>query len=265
MSRQSDPKSMPGFTFVSWLGIAFLYLPIIAVVAFSFNAGRLITVWEGFSLDWYPMALKNPDLQRATMNSLIVAVSATAIGTAIALAAALALNGRGLPKPLKNASYTLMALPLLVPEIVIAVTTMAFLSALNIRLGLGNVLIAHIVFCVPFAYAPIRARIAGIPKSMGEAATDLYANDWQAFRYITLPLLAPGIFSGALLAFITSLDDFIITLMVAPPGQSTLPVEIYNKVKRGITPEINAAASMLLAVSILIVLLSYVINRKKEN
>lgn len=259
----SNPRNMPGFGLLTWLGIAFLYLPIFAVIAFSFNSGRLITVWEGFSLDWYPRALMNSDLQRAAMNSLIVAVGATFIGTVIALAAALALHGNGVPRPLKNASYTMMALPLLVPEIVIAVTTMAFFAAINLRLGLINVLIAHIVFCIPFAYAPIRARIATIPKSMSEAAKDLYADEWQAFRHVTLPLLMPGIFSGALLAFITSLDDFIITLMVAPPGSNTLPVEIYSKVKRGITPEINAAASMLLAFSIFIVLLSYIINRKK--
>lgn len=261
MSAQA--KNMPGFGAITFLGIAFLYLPILAVIVFSFNSGRLITVWEGFSFDWYPRALGNSDLQRAAINSMIVAVGATTIGTAIALCAALALHGGGVPKPLKNASYAMMALPLLVPEIVIAVTTMAFFGALNLRLGLGNVLIAHIVFCIPFAYAPIRARITTIPASMLEAAKDLYADEWQAFRHVTLPLLAPGIFSGALLAFITSLDDFIITLMVAPPGATTLPVEIYSKVKRGITPEINAAASMLLAVSIAIVLLSYIINRKK--
>ncbi|HCS23456.1 MAG TPA: ABC transporter permease [Alphaproteobacteria bacterium] len=260
---KANPKNMPGFGLVTWLGLAFLYLPIFAVIAFSFNSGRLVTVWEGFSFEWYPRALGNHDLQRATMNSLIVAVGATFIGTVIALAAALALHGGGVPKPVKTASYTMMALPLLVPEIVIAVTTMAFFAAINLRLGLINVLIAHIVFCIPFAYAPIRARIATIPKSMSEAAKDLYADEWQAFRHVTLPLLTPGIFSGALLAFITSLDDFIITLMVAPPGASTLPVEIYSKVKRGITPEINAAASMLLAFSIFIVLLSYIINRKK--
>lgn len=259
----NNARRMPGFGAITWLGIAFLYLPIIAVIAFSFNSGRLITVWEGFSFDWYARAFGNSDLQRAAINSMIVAVSATTAGTIIALAAALALHGGGLPRPLKNTSYALMALPLLVPEIVIAITTMAFFGAINLRLGLGNVLIAHIVFCIPFAYAPIRARIATIPKSMTEAAKDLYADEWQAFRHVTLPLLAPGIFSGALLAFITSLDDFIITYMVAPPGATTLPVEIYSKVKRGITPEINAAASMLLAVSILIVLLSYFINRKK--
>lgn len=259
----NNARNMPGFGTITWLGIAFLYLPIIAVIVFSFNSGRLITVWEGFSLDWYTLALGNSDLQRAAINSMIVAVGATTIGTAIALASALALHRSSIPRPLKNTSYAMMALPLLVPEIVIAVTTMAFFGALNLRLGLGNVLIAHIVFCIPFAYAPIHARMATIPKSMTEAAKDLYADEWQAFRHVTLPLLAPGIFSGALLAFITSLDDFIITHLVAPPGATTLPVEIYNRVKRGITPEINAAASMLLAVSIFIVLLSYFINRKK--
>lgn len=261
---KKNPHDMPGFGVVAMLGIAFLYLPIMGVIAFSFNSGRLITVWEGFSIEWYGAALRNTALQSAAMNSMIVAVGATLIGTTIAVMVAMALNRSSLPRATKQTTYTLMALPLLVPEIVIAVTTAAFFGIINLRLGLGNVLLAHIVFCIPFAYAPIRARIATIPRNLSEASMDLYASPWETFRHVTLPLLMPGIWSGALLAFITSLDDFIITQMVAPPGATTLPVEIYNKVKKGITPEINAAASLLLAVSVLIVLLSYVINKKKD-
>lgn len=257
--------TMPGFGTTALCSIAFLYLPIIAVIIFSFNTGRLITVFEGFGFSAYAEAFQNQDLRRAAVNSLVVALGATVFSTALALMAALAMHRGTVGRKEKQVAYTLIALPLLVPEVVIAVATMAFFSILNIRLGLGNVLVAHTVFCVPFAYAPIRARIGTIPRQMWEAAGDLYATPWQTFKLVTLPLLKPGITSGALLAFITSLDDFIITQMVAPPGAATLPVQIYTMVKRGIKPEINAAASLLLVVSIAIVLMSYLLNRKKES
>lgn len=256
---------MPGFGMAAFLGIVFLYLPILAVLIFSFNTGRLVTVWEGFGFSAYTDAFNNADLRRATVNSMVVATGATFISTLLALMAALAMHRGQMGRLQKQTAYTLMTLPLLVPEVVIAVTTMAFFGIIGLRLGLGNVLIAHIVFCIPFAYAPIRARLGTIPRSMHEAATDLYADPWRAFRHVTLPLLMPGITSGALLAFITSLDDFIITQMVAPPGASTLPVQIYNMVKKGIKPEINAAASLLLALSVAIVLLSYYLNRRSTR
>lgn len=247
---------------MAWAALAFLYVPIAAVLLFSFNASPLITVWEGFSTHWYASALENDDLKRAVVNSLVVGIGATVFSTLLALAAALALHGGRLPGKVAVTTSALMTLPILIPEIVIAVATMAFFAMAGIELGIGNVLIAHIVFCTPFAYSPIRARIDTIPAAMGEAAADLYAEPWQAFRHVTLPLLMPGIWSGAMLAFITSLDDFIITQMVAPPGGMTLPVYIYSMVRRGITPEINAVSALLLLVSIVMVLASVAISRR---
>ncbi|MBI1216379.1 MAG: ABC transporter permease subunit [Alphaproteobacteria bacterium] len=263
MSGTATQQKLPGSAATAWLSLAFLYVPILVVIVFSFNASRLITVWEGFSTDWYRAALANDDLRRATMNSLIVGVSATFVSTLIALLVALALRGGQAPKKARQATMTLMTLPLLIPEIVIAIASLIFFAAVNMRLGLGNVLVAHIVFCIPFAYSPIKARILTIPPALFEAAADLYATPWRVFRRVTLPLLMPGITAGAMLAFITSLDDFIITQMVAPPGAMTLPVYIYSMVRKGITPEINAISSLLLVVSMMLVLASYLVNQKK--
>lgn len=260
---QAYHQKIPGFAMTAWAGLAFLYIPILVVIVFSFNSSRLITVWEGFSTEWYGEALRNADLMRATLNSLIVGAGAMIFSTLLALSVALALNARKISFPAQQFTATLMTLPLLIPEVVIAVATLSFFALVNLQLGLGNVLLAHIVFCTPFAYAPIRARLETIPAALSEAAADLYATPWQTFRRVTLPLLMPGIWSGAMLAFITSLDDFLITQMVAPPGAMTLPVYIYSMVRRGITPEINAISSLLLVVSIALILVSYLINQKK--
>jgi spermidine/putrescine transport system permease protein len=263
MSRSATQQKLPGAAGAAWLSLAFLYIPILVVIVFSFNASRLITVWEGFSTAWYGAALDNEDLKRAAVNSLIVGLSATFLSTLIALLVALALRGDQVGQKTRQASMTMMTLPLLIPEIVIAIASLVFFAAINMHMGLGNVLVAHVVFCIPFAYSPIKARIQTIPSSLSEAATDLYATPWQVFRHVTLPLLMPGITAGAMLAFITSLDDFIITQMVAPPGAMTLPVYIYSMVRKGITPEINAISSLLLVVSMTLVLSSYLISQKK--
>lgn len=256
---------LPGFGAAAWAGLAFLYAPIVILIIFSFNSSKLITVWESFSTDWYRIALENEDLKRATMNSLIVATGAMFFSTLIALPTALAMHSRRKRFRGQQATQTLIMLPLLIPEVVIAIASLIFFTAIGLSLDIGNVLIAHIVFCIPFAYSPISARLETIPPRLWEAAADLYASPWHVFRHVTVPLLTPGIFSGAMLAFITSLDDFLITQMVAPPGAMTLPVYIYSMVRRGITPEINAISVILLALSMILVLASYLINQKKPS
>ncbi len=265
MAEADSPSRLPGVATTAYLSLAFLYIPILVVIVFSFNANSLITVWHGFTTDWYVKAFENEDLRRATLNSMIVAAGATFFSTIIALMAAIGMRGR-LPRGLAGSSQLMMTLPLLIPEIVIAVATMTFFALIGLsklEIGVGQVLIAHTVFCVPFAYSPIRARLETLQPSLFEAAADLYATPWHAFRRVTLPLMLPGITSGAMLAFITSLDDFIITQMVAPPGSMTLPVYIYSMVRKGITPEINAVSAILLVISILLVVSSYVINQRK--
>ena len=184
----------------------------------------------------------------------------TAIATLSALVLARGGEFRG-----RTFSFGLISLPLMVPEIVTAIAVLIFFSNLNLNLGLGNVIIAHTTFCIPFAYMPIRARLEGMDTTLEQAALDLYASDWEAFRHVTAPLLMPGIVSGAMLSFVISLDDFIITLMVGGAGSTTLPVYIYSMIRQGLTPEINAVSTILLAVSVVLVSLYWVVSRKAKQ
>ena len=252
----------PGFSTIALLFFLYVYVPLIILVVFSFNAGRSATIWNEFSLEWYIKAFGNDDIQRAAINSVIVGVTATTIATILATFGALVL-ARGGKFRGQTVSYAIIMLPLMVPEIVTAVATLSFFSAIGLKLGLGNVIVAHTVFCIPFAFLPIRARLPGMDDTLEQAAHDPYANDQQAFRYVTLPLIMPGIISGAMLAFIISIDDFIITLMVAPAGATTLPLYIYGMVRMGITPEVNAVSTVMFTISILFVTLSYKIGRRK--
>jgi spermidine/putrescine transport system permease protein len=260
-AKQRDLRRYPGFKAVTWACMVFLYGPIIIVAIYSFNEIRSITVWGGFSFAWYIKALNNDLIQSATINSLIIAVGAATIATSFATLAALAMRGRAFRG--RDGAFGVISLPLIVPEIVSAVASLVFFVLIGIPLGLGSILLAHTVFCVPFAYLPISARLEGIEGYYDEAARDLYADGRQAFLYVTLPMLAPGIIAGFMLAFIISLDDFIITNFVAGPGATTLPLAIYGLVRTGLTPEINAISTMLLVVSILFVTLSFIIARRQ--
>lgn len=255
---------IPGLKTLAFLFLAFLYLPIGVLVAYSFNAGKIVMVWTGFSLDWYAKVFANTDIRSAALNSLIVAVTATVIATVIATLAALSL-ARGGDFRGKAATMGLISLPLMVPEIVTAVALLVFFSSAGISLGLGNVIIAHVTFCIPFAFMPIRARLEGMDTSLEQASRDLYASDWETFRLVTLPLLMPGVLAGAMLSFVISMDDFIITLMVAGAGDTTLPVYIYSMIRQGITPEINAVSSILLVVSIVMVTAYWFVTREKPS
>ncbi len=241
----------------------FLYLPIVVLIFYSFNANRMVMNWGGFGVDWYIKAFQNEDIQKAVWNSLIVATVSTIFATAIATIGALVLarggNFRG-----KTISLGLITLPLMVPEIVTAVAVLIFFSAIGLNWGLGNVIIAHVTFCIPFAFMPIRARLEGMDTSLEQAARDLYASELETFRYVTVPLLMPGIVAGAMLAFVISMDDFIITLMVGGAGSTTLPVYIYSMIRRGLTPEINAVSTVLLLVSIGIVSAYWIVSKKSQ-
>ncbi len=260
MSTANPLWRFRGLRSTTLLALVFLYAPIVLLVLLSFNANRVATIWTGFSLEWYGVVFDNPNILRAARNSFVVAISATLISTVIAIMAALAMAGRRFKG--KPAVTALFSLPLMVPEIVTAVATLMFFLLIGLELGLLTVIIAHVVFCIPFAYLPIRARLADMDARMLEAAADLYATPARAFWRVTLPLMMPGIVSGAMLAFIVSLDDFVITFFVAGPGATTLPVYIFGMVRMGITPEVNALASMLLLLSIVFVALSWWIGRR---
>jgi spermidine/putrescine transport system permease protein len=252
----------PGLRASAFLFFAFLYLPILVLLAYSFNASQQATIWGGFSLRWYGIVLGNDDIMRAFRSSLLVATTATLAATLLATLAALGMaRSRFAGQDLVSG---LIGLPLVVPEIVTAVATLLFFVMLGLRLGLVTVILAHTVFCIPFAYLPIRARLEGMDPALQEAAADLYATPWQAFRRVTLPLLWPGILSGAMLAFIISLDDFVITYFVAGAGATTLPIYIFGMIRIGITPEVNAVSALMLLVSIAFVSLSWLVGRLRR-
>ncbi len=258
--KSLDIKKYPGFRAITLFCLFILYGPMLVIAVYSFNSLRSITSWGGFTFAWYLKAFNNPTIQVAALNSLFIAVVAALLSTMIAVSAALAL-ARGKTFKGQSALFALINLPLMIPEIVTAVSSLVFFIAIGFNLGLLTILIAHVVFCIPFAYLPISARLQGIKGHFEEAAQDLYATRWQAFRFILAPMLMPGIISGLMLSFIVSLDDFIITNMVAGPGTTTLPIAIYGMVRVGFTPEINAISTVLLLTSLVFVTVSYFLSR----
>ncbi|MGB1239158.1 MAG: ABC transporter permease [Pseudomonadales bacterium] len=249
--RTHDAKHYPGFGAVGLLFFAFLYLPILVIVIYSFNSNRIVSVWQGFSWQWYASALQNDGLLSALRVSFTVALFATVIATVIAVAAALVLS-RG--RDVKHAKFSevVINLPLMLPEIVFAVAILILFSQLGLQSGMLKLILAHSAFCIPFAFLPIRARLQGMDTNLEQAAQDLYATPWVTFRRVTLPLIAPGIFAGAMLSFVISMDDFITSNIVSGGGATTLPVYIFSLVKQGVSPELNAISTLIMTASLLI-------------
>ena len=241
------------------LFFAYLYMPIAVGVFYSFNENRLVSVWTRFSLKWYASALANGNLLDALKVSLQVASAATLLATTVALMAALVLV-RGRDVRYRRLSETVVNLPLLMPEIVLAVAVLILFSQLGLTNGLLKLIIAHTAFCIPFAFLPIRARLQGMEADFEEAAQDLYASPWVAFRRVTLPLILPGVFAGAMLAFVISMDDFITSNMLSSGGTTTLPIYIFSLIKQGTTPELNAISSLIILASLVIATTALVIT-----
>ncbi len=239
----------------------FLFIPIIFVFVFSFNTSRMNIVWEGFTLQWYGSFFKNRTLMSALENTLIIAVVSTGISTIIGTLGAVGLykyNFKG-----KEIIDKLLYIPIVIPEIVLGIALLSIFSVLNIPLGLGSITLAHITFSIPFVVINVRARLAGLDKSLEEAAMDLGANRVKTFMQITLPLLMPGITSGAMLAFSLSLDDVIISFFTCGPGSTTLPISIMAMVKTGVTPEVNALSTVIMLVTIIIICIKTSFQVKK--
>ncbi len=240
-------------------GYIFLYLPIIILVIFSFNASRYATAWRGFTLDWYISLFANPAIGAALRNTLIVAGASTIISTVFGTMVALAMERYKFWA--KLAFDALLYLPIIIPDIAMAVMLLLFFVLSHTSLGLTSIIISHVAFNISFVAVVVRARLAYFDITLEEAAQDLYANEWQTFRRVTLPLIMPGILGGALLAFTLSIDDFVITFFTAGPGSTTLPLYIYSMVKLGVTPEINALSSMMLLVSMALVFVSLLLQK----
>jgi spermidine/putrescine transport system permease protein len=262
-----DLRSQFGFHAIALICLFVLYFPIVILVVFSINANELVAVFSGVSTRWYERAFYNEEFHNAAINTLIIAAVATVGSTIFATLAAVATT-RVAPWRGQNTVYMVINLPLMVPEIITAVATLSFFAllgrTLGLNFGLGNIILAHLVFCIPFAYMPIRARLESMDLTLEGAAADLYATPFKAFWHVTLPLLMPGISSGAALAFIVSFDDFTITQLIAGPGQTTLPLYIWNMIRRPMTPEINAISTILLGISVLFILISFGIAQRRK-
>jgi spermidine/putrescine transport system permease protein len=239
-----------------WLGATFLFLyaPIAILVLFSFNDSRRNIVWQGFTLDYYTKAFGNASLIEAFTNSMVIALLSTLVSTVIGGLLALALWRFRFPA--KPALEGAMALPIVIPEICLGVALMAFFvrtgwtAALPWPFNLGPIIIGHVVFSFPFVTIVVRARMAGFDRALEEASKDLGAGEWQTFRNITLPYMRPGLIAGALLAMTLSLDDFVITFFTSGPETLTFPVKVYSMVRFGATPEVNAASTLLILVTV---------------
>ena len=263
--RRFDITTLPGFSAIAIGVFVVLYAPIVTMVVYSFNASNSVAVWGGFSLRWYEIAWQNTQVQDATVRSLVISVSAALISTTLATMAALGTTRRGRFRG-QTIIYVMINQPLMVPEIVTAVALLIFFAAIKVATGyqgLGYLILAHSAFCIPFAYMPIRARLEGMDLTLETAAADLYATPWQTFRRVTLPLMAPGVAAGAMLAFVISLDDVIITEFVKSAGQETLPTYMLGQLRRAVTPEVNAISTALLVLTVLLLTAFFILTRRR--
>jgi len=246
-----------------WLVLVtlFLYVPLISLMVFSFNDSRRNVVWQGFTLKYYDKALHNDSLIQAFTNSMVIALLATVISVIVGAMAAIVLWRFRFPG--KTAFNAGMAIPIVVPEICMGVGMLVFFArvlpwpqGLMWPFNLGAIIIAHVSFCFPFVAVVVRARLAGFNRELEEAAKDLGASEWRTLIDVLLPHIKPSLIAGALLAFTLSLDDFVITFFTAGPDTVTFPVKIYSMVRFSVTPEVNAASTILIVVTVLLTFLA---------
>ncbi|MEM7058450.1 MAG: ABC transporter permease [Pseudomonadota bacterium] len=248
-----------------------LYAPVILMMVFSFNDSKRNIVWRGFTTKYYEKALKNDGLVEAFINSLTIAFFNTIIATALGAMVALLLWRFRFP--LKGAYEGFMALPIVIPEICMGVAMLAFFNRVGWPAGmpwplnLSAITIAHIAFSFPFVAIVVRARMAGFNRELEEASRDLGATEWQTFWGVIFPYMRPGLVAGALLAFTLSLDDFVITFFTSGPETVTFPVKVYSMVRFSVTPEVNAASTILVLITIVVTALMIRLQRpdKAEN
>jgi spermidine/putrescine transport system permease protein len=241
----------------------FLYIPIMVLIVFSFNESKLNVVWTGFTFKWYESLMHNAGILEAVKNSLIVAIVSTIIATIIGTLAAIGLYRYKFKG--KNILDSVLNIPLVIPEIVMGISLLAFFSVVDMPLGRITLIIAHITFSIAYVIAVVRTRLDGFDTSVEEAALDLGATPMQTFLYVTLPIIMPGVIGGALLAFTLSLDDVIISFFVAGAGSTTLPLKVFSMVKFGVTPEINALSTIIIVFTFVVIGLSSVLKNINLN
>jgi len=252
--------------------LAIMYLPIIIVIIYSFNESRLTSIWGGFSLNWYRALFRDRAMFTALINSLILATSASTLAAVIGTLGAV---GMVWDKPvykngikIKTRRFTgimeyLSILPIMTPEIILGMVLLAFFAFIRLPLGMLTLILAHTSFCIPYVYLLVKARLAGIDRSYIDAARNLGAGPWQAFKDVLLPLILPAIISGMLLSFAMSFDDVIISVFVTGPQTNTLPIRIFTQLRTGVTPMTNAMCTLLFLITVFLCILSLAISRIK--
>lgn len=229
----------------------FLYLPLLIVIAYSFNDSKLNAEWVGFTLRWYQMLARDERMLEAARNTLLIALLSSAMATLLGT-----LAGFALYRQRSRMLAALVLAPLAMPEILMGLALLLFFVALNVTLGMVSIVLAHITFSIGFVAVVVRARLEGMDETLLDAARDLGAGPFTAFRLVTLPLILPGVMVGALMAFTLSVDDFVVTFFVAGPGSATLPLQIYSMLKVAVTPEVNAISTLLMLLTLSLILLA---------
>ena len=245
--------------------LVLMYVPIALVIIYSFNLSRLSSMWSGFSLMWYRELFRDRAMFTALRNSLVLAAissfSAAVIGT---LGAVGMVWDQSQTKSARIMEY-LSILPIMTPEIILGMVLLVFFSLLGLPLGMTTLILAHTCFCIPYVYLLVKARLAGLEKSYTEAARNLGASPWQAFKDVLLPLLMPAIVSGILLSFAMSFDDVIVSIFVTGPYTNTLPIRIYSQIKTGVTPKTNALCSLIFIITVFLCILSMAVSRVRPT
>ncbi|MBM3211312.1 ABC transporter permease [Candidatus Poribacteria bacterium] len=236
----------------SWIVYVFLYLPILILMVFSFNASRISTYWTGFTFRWYGTLLENNNMLIALKNSLIVAFASTIISTIIGTMTALGMYRYNFPG--KRLFDLVLWMPIIIPDIVMGISLAIFYNIIRFVFGVFPIIVAHVAFNISYVAVVVRTRLQGYNNTLDEAAMDLGANPFQTFIRITLPLIAPGVIAGALMAFTLSFDEYLITSFVQPPGSNTLPIHVYSMIKIRVTPEINALSTLIMAFTMILIL-----------
>jgi ABC-type spermidine/putrescine transport system, permease component II len=243
------------------LVLLFLFLPIVVVIVYSFNTSEMNILFEGFTAKWYGVIWQDYDLMDALNDTLIVAFFSTVISTVIGTIGAVGMSKyrfRG-----KKLLDKILYIPVVVPEIVLGIALLCMYSVMQLTLGLTTITLSHITFCIPFVIISVRARLAGLDPSLEEAAMDLGANRIKTFVRVILPLLLPGVLSGAMLSLCLSLDDIVISFFTSGPDSTTLPIYVYSMVRTGVTPEVNALYTIIMLVTIGVIAVNTVFNIRK--
>ena len=258
--RKSTKRKMGNRFKNLYIGLVyfFLYLPIIVLVVFSFNQSKMNITFTGFTFKWYGSLFENRSLMEAFGNTVLIAIVSTVASAIIGTLAAVGMSRYKFKG--KDLIDKLLYIPVVIPEIVLGIALLSVFSLIKLNLGLPTIMLSHITFSVPFVIITVRARLSGFDKSVEEAAMDLGANRFKTFTQVTLPIIAPGVISGTMLAFTLSLDDVIISYFTAGPGSNTLPLKIFSMIKTGVTPEVNVLSTLIMLATIIALAIATIIQ-----